>query len=56
MEKLCISGVALLFGAAAFWLASVADRSGSTCVILGVLVGAYGLWVGEQLYTKIHHH
>jgi uncharacterized membrane protein YsdA (DUF1294 family) len=24
-------------------------------VILGLLVGAYGAWLGEQLFTKIRH-
>jgi len=56
MEKLCIYGVALLFGGATYWLARIGDRSNSTCVVLGLLVGAYGLWVGEQVYAKIHHH
>jgi uncharacterized membrane protein YsdA (DUF1294 family) len=24
-------------------------------VILGILVGAYGAWLGEQLFIKIRH-
>ncbi len=55
MEKICIASVAVLLGIVAYYLAYATGRSGSTCVILGILIGAYGAWLGEQLFTKIHH-
>jgi len=55
MEKTCIASVAVFLGVITYYLAYATGRSGSTCVILGVLVGAYGAWLGEQLFTKIHH-
>jgi uncharacterized membrane protein YeaQ/YmgE (transglycosylase-associated protein family) len=55
MEKICIASIAVFLGSAAYYLAHLIGRSGSTCVILGILVGAYGAWLGEQLFTKIHH-
>jgi hypothetical protein len=47
--------VGRFFGFTAYYLAYVTGRSGSTGVILGVLIGAYGAWLGEQLYARIHH-
>jgi hypothetical protein len=55
MEKICIASVAVFLGSIACYLAFLTGRSGSTCVILGLLVGAYGAWLGEQFFTKIHH-
>jgi hypothetical protein len=55
MEKICIASVAVFLGSIACYLSYLAGRSGSTCVILGVLVGAYGAWLGEQLFVRIHH-
>ncbi|HWZ94968.1 MAG TPA: hypothetical protein VNW30_07220 [Opitutaceae bacterium] len=55
MEKICIASGAVFLGSIAYYLAQLTGRSGSTCVILGLLVGAYGMWLGEQLFTKIHH-
>jgi hypothetical protein len=55
MEKICIASGAVFLGLIAFYLAHLTGRSGSTCVTLGILVGAYGAWLGEQLFTKIHH-
>jgi uncharacterized membrane protein YeaQ/YmgE (transglycosylase-associated protein family) len=55
MEKLCIVSIAILLGAAAGLLANVVGFSHSTATILGILVGCYGAWLGEQLFTKIHH-
>lgn len=55
MEKICIASVAVFLGSITYYLAQLIGRSGSTCVILGLLVGAYGMWLGEQLFTKIHH-
>jgi hypothetical protein len=55
MEKICIASVAVFLGFIAYYLAYATGRSGSTCVILGLLIGAYGAWLGEQLFTKIHH-
>jgi uncharacterized membrane protein YeaQ/YmgE (transglycosylase-associated protein family) len=55
MEKICITSMAVFLGFIACYLAYLTGRSGSTCVILGVLVGAYGAWLGEQLFTRIHH-
>jgi uncharacterized membrane protein YeaQ/YmgE (transglycosylase-associated protein family) len=55
MEKICIASAAVFLGSIAYYLAHLTGRSGSTCMILGILVGAYGAWLGEQLFTKIHH-
>jgi hypothetical protein len=55
MEKICIASVAVFLGSIACYLAFLTGRSGSTCVILGLLVGAYGAWLGEQFFTKLHH-
>jgi len=55
MEKICIASVAVFLGSIACYLSYLTGRSGSTCVILGFLVGAYGAWLGEQVFTKIHH-
>jgi hypothetical protein len=55
MEKICIASMAVFLGSITCYLAYLIGRSGSTCVVLGLLVGAYGAWLGEQLFTKIHH-
>jgi hypothetical protein len=55
MEKICITSVAVFLGSIAYYLAHLTGRSDSACVILGLLVGAYGMWLGEQLFTKINH-
>ena len=55
MERICIVGGAIVLGTAAYALAEAIGRSVSTSVTLGMLIAIYGAWLGEKLFTKIHH-
>ena len=56
MEKVCTISIAVVIGSVTVYATRLIGVTHSSSVILGVLLGLYGLWLGKQLYIKIHHH
>jgi hypothetical protein len=55
MKRLSEFSMAILVGLTAYVLANALGFNRGTSVELGLLLSLYGLWLGQELFTKIHH-